>query len=286
MKQPCDQKRRALSFRRLRARVLLIFGLSTLAILCLLWSIIAIPLPWVVPKRHARRLGRVAITGGFSWYIDALTRLGAFRLDLSELDALRQAPPLVIAANHPCLLDAVMILSRLPNVSCILKADLWNNLLFGAGSRLAGYIRNDAPVSMIKAAVQELANGSHLLVFPEGTRTTRPPLNPLKSSVGLIAAKAGVPVQVVFIEINSSFLGKGWPLLRCPSVPIVCRVRLGRQLSAPHDVRSFMRDLEACFQTGLSEPCRTELNIPVQCADIKQIDKQTMNGRREDKPCP
>ena len=252
MKKPCEDNRMALFFSRLRARVLLVFGLSILAILCLLWSIIAIPLPWVVPARQAQRLGRFAITGGFRWYIAVLTHLGAFRLDLSELDSLRQAPPMVIAANHPGLLDAVMILSRLPNVSCILKANLWNHLLFGAGSRLAGYIRNDAPVSMIKAAVQELANGSHLLVFPEGTRTTRPSLNPLKSSVGLIAAKAGVPVQVVFIEMNSSFLGKGWPLLRCPQLPIVCRVRLGRNFPAPQDVRVFMCDLDTCFHTGLS----------------------------------
>ncbi|QFY41356.1 1-acyl-sn-glycerol-3-phosphate acyltransferase [Candidatus Methylospira mobilis] len=252
MIQPFDRSRRARFFSRLRARALLIFGLSTLAILCLLWSIIAIPLPRVMPMPQARRLGRLAITGGFRWYIDVLTRLGAFRFDLSELDALRQAPPLIIAANHPCLLDAVMILSRLPNVSCILKAKLWNNPLFGAGARLAGYIRNDAPVAMIKAAVQELKNGSHMLVFPEGTRTTHPPLNPLKSSTGLIAVKAGVPVQVVFIEINSPFLGKDWPLLRCPSVPIVCRVRLGRRITPPHDVRGFMHDLETCFQAGLS----------------------------------
>jgi 1-acyl-sn-glycerol-3-phosphate acyltransferase len=251
MHKASEESSMAPFFSRLRARVLLIFGLSTLALLCLLWSIIAIPLPWVVPARQAQRLGRWAITGGFRWYIAVLTHLGAFRLDLSELDSLRQAPPLVIAANHPGLLDAVMILSRVPNVSCILKADLWNNLLFGAGSRLAGYIRNDAPVSMIKAAVQELAGGSHLLVFPEGTRTTRPPLNPLKSSIGLIAAKAAVPVQVVFIEMNAPFLGKGWPLLRCPSVPIVCRVRLGPRFPAPQDVRTFMRDLDGCFRSGL-----------------------------------
>lgn len=252
MKQQREDNRMVLFFGRLRTRVMLLFGLSLFAALCLSWSMIAIPLGRIVPERYASRLGRWAISGGFRWYIAVLTRLGAFRLDLSELDTLRDAQPLVIAANHPGLLDAVMVLARLPNLSCILKANLWNNLLFGAGARLAHYIRNDAPVSMIKAAVQELKNGSHLLVFPEGTRTTAHPMNPLKSSVGLIAAKADVPVQVVFIEINTHFLGKGWPLLRCPPLPVVCRVRLGRRFPPPANVRTFMRELKCCFHAGLN----------------------------------
>jgi hypothetical protein len=127
---------------------------------------------------------------------------------------------MVIAPNHPSLLDAVMILSRLPGATCIMKADIVNSVFFGAGARLAGYIRNTPLRTMVQLAIDDVRHGSHVLLFPEGTRTTRFPVGCLQGTTGLIAKHAGVPVQTVFIETDSGFLGKGWSLLwtpRCPS---------------------------------------------------------------------
>jgi 1-acyl-sn-glycerol-3-phosphate acyltransferase len=64
-----------------------------------------------------------------------------------------------------------MIVSRLPNAVCVMKASLMDNLLFGAAARLARYIRNDAPLEMILNARQALHDGARLVIFPEGTRT-------------------------------------------------------------------------------------------------------------------
>jgi len=48
----------------------------------------------------------------------------------------------------------------------------------------------------------------------------------------------------VFIEADSPFLGKGWPLLRRPALPVRYRVRLGRRFDPPRDLHAFMRELE------------------------------------------
>lgn len=42
-----------------------------------------------------------------------------------------------------------MIVSRLPNAVCVMKASLMDNLPFGAAACLARYIRNDATLEMI-----------------------------------------------------------------------------------------------------------------------------------------
>jgi 1-acyl-sn-glycerol-3-phosphate acyltransferase len=105
---------------------------------------------------------------------------------------------------------------------------------------------------MIKDAVADLRDGGVLLLFPEGTRSTREPLNPLKASIGIIAKHAGVPVQVVIIETDSPYLGKGWPLFRRPSLPITYRVRLGRRFDPPADVNSFMTALEREYTQQLT----------------------------------
>lgn len=232
------------------------FGLGLLGAMSLTWSLLAVPLYHLLPKRWGEPLGRWAITTGFRIYLGALSLTGACRFDITALDALRAEGPLVIAPNHPCLLDAVMVISRLPNMACIMKADIVDNVFLGAGARLAGYIRNDAQLSMIKQAVADLKKGSHLLIFPEGTRTTRWPINACKGTTALIASRAGVPVQTVFIETDSAYLSKGWPLFRRPAMPITYRIRLGRRFDPPGKAGAFTEELERYFIDELRDAPR------------------------------
>ena len=248
------------AWRTLRTTVQLYLGLGCLGALCLLWTPFAMLLRPLLPAPRGRRLGRAVISGAFRLYLRFLTLIGACRFDLRELDALRGQGPLILAPNHPCLLDAVMVISRLPDVACIMKAGLMDNVFLGVGARLARYIRNDSPLRMVLGATADLAAGSHLLVFPEGTRTTRLPVNPLMSSVGLIARRAKVPVQTIFIETASPFLCKGWPLFRRPETPVIYRVRLGKRFAPPRNVQDFMRELENYFASELTHATLPDLS--------------------------
>lgn len=241
----------------------LVLGLGGLALLCLLWLPLAAMLNLLLPEAPARRLGRRAISVGFRAYLGWLSWLGACRFDLAGLDGLRGEGALILAPNHPCLLDAVMVLSRLPDVACILKASLMDNPLFGAAARLARYIRNDAPLAMILSAEEELAGGAKLLLFPEGSRTRRYPVDACKPSLALIAGRAKVPVQVILIETDSAYLAKGWPLFRRPAMPIHYRLRLGRRFDPPADPAGFTAELERHFADELG---RAELVPPAVAA--------------------
>jgi 1-acyl-sn-glycerol-3-phosphate acyltransferase len=231
---------------------LLYAGLAWLGVLCLSWTLIATVLHPLLPQRFAARLGRFVIMAGFRVYLGTLRLSGRCRFDLSALDALRDEAPLIIAPNHPGLLDAVMIVSRLPNVGCVMKAALMNNIFLGAGARLAGYIRNAPVHRMVMQACEDFRSGGHLLLFPEGTRTTRPPVNVFTGSVSLISKQAQVPIQTIFIESDTLFLGKGWPLWRKPAMPMHFRVRLGRRFDPPQNVRAFTAQLEQYFAQELT----------------------------------
>jgi 1-acyl-sn-glycerol-3-phosphate acyltransferase len=227
-------------------------GFTLLGVLCLGYSLLAIPLRLLLPRSLGKRIGRRCISGIFRVYLRVLVWMRACRFDLAELDALKDCPAMVIAPNHPSLLDAVMILSRLPDAACIMKADIVNSVFFGSGSRLAGYIRNMPLRTMVQLAVADLRQGSHLLLFPEGTRTSRFPVNPLQGTTGLVARRAGVPVQTVFIETNSRFLGKGWSVLWTPEMPITYRIRLGRRFEPPQHLADFALELEQYFHSELT----------------------------------
>jgi 1-acyl-sn-glycerol-3-phosphate acyltransferase len=227
--------------------LVLYLGLVWLGILCLAWTPIAMIVYPLLSENRGRALGRYVIMAAFRLYLASLSLSRRCSFDLEALDALRDEPSLILAPNHPCLLDAVMVISRLPNVACVLKADLMNNIFLGAGARLARYIRNDPVRRMVQLATGDFNCGSHLLLFPEGTRTTSHPVNPFKGSIGMIAHHAQVPVQTILIETNSAYLSKGWPLFRKPAMPIHYRVSLGRRFDPPQNTRDFMAELERYF---------------------------------------
>ncbi|MEC5384195.1 lysophospholipid acyltransferase family protein [Uliginosibacterium sp. H3] len=244
--------RLATLLRHAREHVLLWLGLGSLALGCIVWTVIAIPAELLLPKAVARRFGRQGVMRGFRLYLWWLELIGVARFDLSALDALRDAPPMIIAPNHPTRIDAPMVLSRLSGIVCVTKASLLDSFLMGVGARLAGYIRNDWFLGTTALSIEALAEGQHVLMFPEGTRTERGPINPLRGSVGVVAARAGVPVQTLIIETDSAFLGKGWAWLRRPDMPVHFSFRLGERLEAPHDSRQLPVLLEASFRRQLA----------------------------------
>ena len=228
---------------------LLLLGLMSAA-----WNLVALVLYPLLPRRTGLRLGRAAIAYGYRifWRVAALS--GMIRLDADVLDALRDEPGLVIVANHPSLLDAVMLVARLPRSACIMKASLVRNPLLGPGARLARYIRNDSAFGMVNCAVADLRGGGQLVMFPEGTRTIAradSPLGAFHASFTLIAKRASAPIQTVFIDTDSPDLGKGWPLWRLPPLPIRFAVRMGRRFEPPVNHQAACAEIEAYFTGAL-----------------------------------
>src|SRR5215212_4311636 len=88
---------------------LAVFGAS-----CLLWSLPASLLHRVLPRRIGEPIGQFAIMAGFRWALWVMRSLGVVRADLSALDGLRDERSLVVASNHPTMMDAVLLVSRLP----------------------------------------------------------------------------------------------------------------------------------------------------------------------------
>ena len=227
--------------------------LAWLGVLSLGWNLIAFVLKFFLRGVPARRIGRAGIVFGYRFYWACARASGLMRLEAESLDALRELPGgIMIAANHPSLLDALMIVARLPRSGCIMKGSLVRNPFLGAGARLAGYVPNDSTRAMVRTAVERLREGYQLVVFPEGTRSPSPrQIHPFSRSMALIAQRAQVPIQTVVIETDSPYLAKGWPLWKLPPVPIVFRARLGRRFEPGADAEELSARMEEYFRQEL-----------------------------------
>ena len=111
---------------------------------------------------------------------------------------------------------------------------------------------------MIRRATERLKSGGRLLLFPEGTRTREEnkPLNPFYPGMALIACKSGAPLLPVFIETDSRYLQKGWPIWRMPDFPISIKIRVGelQQVREGEKARQFSGRMEQLFREQLEHP--------------------------------
>lgn len=240
------------------AWLLLQTQLIALALASSVFNVTAIVLYPLLPRASGRRLGRAAISCGYRGYWRFTRPFGMLRLQADALDVLRDEAGLVIIANHPSLLDAMVLVAHLPRAACVMKASLMRNPFLASGALLARYIPNDSAHGMIRRAVADLREGGQLVMFPEGTRTTQAPINDFAPGFALIAKHAEAPIQTVFIDTHSPYLAKGWPLWRLPPLPIEFSVRLGRRFEPRAEHEELSREIQAYFAAGVVVPPRAE----------------------------
>ena len=228
--------------------MLLGFGcLVLLGLLALPITLVLMCLPAAIRIPMGRRLISRMLTG----YLHFLNMFCSVRVDSTALEKVRLDGPIIIIANHPSLLDAVVLLARLPRAVCVMKGSLKRNILFGPMARLSGYVSNDDPMNLIRQSCDELAGGAQILLFPEGTRTRTFPINAFSEAASFIAARSGVSVQTLFIEFSSPYLGKTWPLFRRPVLPLCITVKLGRKFEPVGDRLAQTEQLESYYRAHL-----------------------------------
>jgi 1-acyl-sn-glycerol-3-phosphate acyltransferase len=197
-----------------------------------LLAITLIPLVMLVPGDRRKRTQSL-IHYSFHFYIRTLQVLRIIRLEISGADKLAACSGRIVIANHPSLLDIVILISLIPRIQCIVKHELWSSLLVGKLMRDAGYIRNDLPPELLVAGCKTaLDDGQCLIIFPEGTRTVPGALPRFQRGFANIATLTATPIQPVFITCEPPILYKGEPWWRVPPRTPLVRVVVGECLDA------------------------------------------------------
>jgi 1-acyl-sn-glycerol-3-phosphate acyltransferase len=125
---------------------------------------------------------------------------------------------LVIVANHPTLIDFVVLAGLIPRADCLVKSSLRDHWAMRWPVRLAGYIPNDRGEETLELCRLSLAAGNSIVIFPEGTRT--PPGAPARFRRGAaqVALRCGKAVTPVAIACPASNLHKGGPWYLAPTM--------------------------------------------------------------------
>lgn len=186
-------------------------GFSFLAfnLVCALLSFVVLPLK----RLHTRNLSpqdrREYYAELFQlWYGRHLRLMRVFGLLTFEVPPpppeLPKGKPFVLLANHPSLIDVIVLRATVPGITCLVKQSWYNrphfrNCCIESGDFCAerGVIGS---TSVLDRFVEQLENGYPVLVFPEGTRSPKDGLRRFKRGACEAAIRAGVPVVPLFID--------------------------------------------------------------------------------------
>ena len=183
-------------------------------------------------RDSTRRRIQHAMQRSFRVFLWQMTTLGVLSYEVSGGERLRQRGRLIVA-NHPSLIDVVLLIALLPEVDCIVKQALWRNPFLRWPVAWADYLPNQGSAEeLVESAAANLRAGRSLIVFPEGTRSV--PGEPLQMQRGAarIALAAGAEVLPVTIVCQPSTLTKASPWYRIPSRRPHWRLLVGEPLSA------------------------------------------------------
>jgi len=143
----------------------------------LIFSLTIMPVVRLWPGSRERREARArqVIHLVFRLFAWQMRMNGVLSLSAEDVQRLRrEAAGRVVIANHPSLVDVVLLISLLPRSGCVVKQAMWRNPLTYGMVQGAGFISNASDsATLLERSKRVLDAGDPLVVFPEGTRTVR-----------------------------------------------------------------------------------------------------------------
>ena len=228
-----------------------IFGLGSL----ILTIAVLPPLRFVLhPRIRFQKYGRRVISAALRFFVFVMHALGIVNLEPGNRENYRHLNSKIIIANHPSLLDVVMLFSLIPNADCVVNAYLNHSILRLLVRQL--YILNSLDhEELFLTCTESLKHGNCLIIFPEGTRTRRSGKIVFKKGAARIALVSGCGLLPIHIGGTDKFgLGKKDPWTGFnPCERYVYRLSMKTEispekyqnLSKPAAVRALTRELFA-----------------------------------------
>ncbi len=165
--------------------------------------------------RRERRVQRL-VHLSFRAFVRFVEAAGVIAVSVRGAERLPDGGPCLVIANHPTLLDYVLVVAHLPQADVVVKRSHWSNPFTGGVVRGAGYVPNDTGEATLEACVARLRAGRTVLLFPEGTRSPRGRLGRFQRGAAHVALAAGVPAVPVTISCEPPGLMRGQPWYDVP----------------------------------------------------------------------
>jgi 1-acyl-sn-glycerol-3-phosphate acyltransferase len=167
---------------------------------------------WAVTAPFDRR--RVLLHRFTCFWASLYTWLNpAWPVQVIGREKIRPGVAYVMVANHQSLLDILVLFRLFRHFKWVSKIENFRVPFIGWNMSLNRYIklrRGDRAsiAQMMQACEHELASGSSIMMFPEGTRSVDGRLRPFKPGAFALAQRMGAPLLPIVLEGTGNALPK------------------------------------------------------------------------------
>ena len=230
------------------------FGTSSLLLGILVMPVMRL---FLHPRKRFLKYARRFVSASMRFFFNLMHFLGCVDTEVDNQESFKQLSSKIVVANHPSLLDSVMMISLIPNADTIVAGYLNRNIFLREIVRRLYILNSDDHEEIFNACDKSLKQGNCLLIFPEGTRTRRNEKVRVRKGAARIAMACGCGVVPVHIGGTDKFgLGKKDPWTGFnPTERYVYRITMGKEIhpdqyksmSKSAAVRIFTKDIEAAL---------------------------------------
>lgn len=173
---------------------------------------------WAVTKPFDRRL--IALHLFSCWWASCYIHCNPlWRSRVIGRDKLPTHGPAVLVANHQSLVDILVLYGLYRPFKWVSKAELFKVPVVGWNMVINDYVRvrrgdRESIKAMMDHCRRHLAQGSPVLIFPEGTRTPDGRLQSFKDGAFRLAMEAGVPIIPIALHGTYDTLPKHGLIMR------------------------------------------------------------------------
>jgi 1-acyl-sn-glycerol-3-phosphate acyltransferase len=230
-----------------------------------LLSYLVLPILHAWPGTPSQRSRRCRLAVGRAWILfhDYMRVAAILRYDPRATRLALPAGPFVLVANHPTLVDVTALVASFPDVVIVAKAAMFRSPLVCRLLRYCDHIRSDDSLfggaAVADAALERLARGTPVLIFPEGTRSPPRGVGTIRPGAFDVAARARVPVVAVFIRCEPPTLLRGDPWYAIPErAPDLTVERLATFQVDREGAVEAARRLQQQYATAVAEPLHAD----------------------------
>jgi 1-acyl-sn-glycerol-3-phosphate acyltransferase len=207
-------------------------GFVGFGVVVLLLAFVVIPLDRRLVRSSGSRELRAQqlIHRGARLILEIWRRLGVMRVEVVHAARLHDGQPRLVVSNHPTLFDFVVLASLMPQADCIVNGARAENPILRRLLTLAGYVRSDDGVAVVRSCLHRLEAGRSIVIFPEGTRSPAGGLGEFRPGAALLALISGRELLPVLLTCEPQTLKKGQSWYDVPERALQVRVRAGEPI--------------------------------------------------------
>jgi 1-acyl-sn-glycerol-3-phosphate acyltransferase len=218
-------------------------------------------------RRRAQHLFTCFWASLYSW----LNPLWRVRVEGRE--RIRPDRTYVMVANHQSFLDILVLFRLFRHFKWVSKAEMFRIPCIGWNMVLNRYVklRRGSPESiarMMAACERHLADGSSVMIFPEGTRSEDGRLRSFKHGAFTLAQRARVPLLPIVVEGTAHALPKHGFVLRgrhAIRIRVLAEIPVERVLAG--SVEELMASVRALFAHELGQAVEEGAAVTASRAD-------------------